>query len=335
LADLDGDGHVDLLSGSWPGEIHFFKGGPGRTFAAPVKLKHKTGKSINVGGGPRKSGTDMILVAGDATFEDTEKGRFIVYDGERIEIPEGCEGGITGTASAVHAVDWDGDKDLDLLVGEIRGGVHLVSNEGTPTAPAFGKATQLRFGLMLPVQVSGDAGPFTADWDGDGDLDLLVGSGDGSVVLFRNAGALPPRLGPPEQLVPPSSSGYGDKAPTEPMPGHRTKVCAADWNGDGRLDLLVGDFATQKAVRPEPTPEERAEHERIQKECDETMGRYRELWAKVSGPTRVKDEAEGKKAAEELSAVQRKLQELSAKLPRKTESHGWVWLYLRRSPTAG
>ena len=29
----------------------------------------------------------------------------------------------------------------------------------------------------------------------------------------------------------------------------RAKVCVADWNGDGRLDLLVGDFATQK---PEP-----------------------------------------------------------------------------------
>jgi hypothetical protein len=26
----------------------------------------------------------------------------------------------------------------------------------------------------------------------------------------------------------------------------RSKVCAADWNGDGRLDLLVGDFTAQQ-----------------------------------------------------------------------------------------
>ncbi|HEY1378891.1 MAG TPA: VCBS repeat-containing protein, partial [Gemmataceae bacterium] len=103
--DLDGDGIPDLISGSWPGEIFFFKGkGKGR-FEAPVKLKDKNGKTINIGGG-RQEGGDMILVAGDAQYENTAKGTVIVYEGERIEVPEGKEAGITGTASAVHAVDW-------------------------------------------------------------------------------------------------------------------------------------------------------------------------------------------------------------------------------------
>ena len=53
--DLDGDGHLDLLSGSWPGELFFFRGGPERTFAAPVKLKDKDGKTINIGGGIRRT----------------------------------------------------------------------------------------------------------------------------------------------------------------------------------------------------------------------------------------------------------------------------------------
>ena len=135
--DLDGDGIPDLLSGSWPGEIFFFKGKGKGDFDAPIKLKYKTGKTINIGGGRRDSG-DMILVAGDATFENTDKGHVIIYEGERIAIPEGKQGGITGTASAIHAVDWDGDGVIDLLVGDIGGNVYLVPNEGTPQKWAFG-----------------------------------------------------------------------------------------------------------------------------------------------------------------------------------------------------
>jgi hypothetical protein len=188
----------------------------------------------------------MILVAGDARFESTDKGQVIVYEGERIEIPEGKQGGITGTASAVHATDWDGDGDLDLLVGEIHGGVHLVPNEGTRTEPLFGKATQL-VAAGAPVRVQGDAGPFVADWDADGDQDLLVGAGDGSVSLYRSRGGRTPDLGAAEQLVPPGDAKWGADAPAEPRRGARAKVCAADWNGDGLLDLLVGDIAPQKA----------------------------------------------------------------------------------------
>src|SRR2546427_244978 len=70
----------------------------------------------------------------------------IVYEGKGIEIPEGKSGGITGTASSVHAVDWDGDGVIDLLIGDIGGKVYLIRNEGSKTQNAFAKERQLAAG---------------------------------------------------------------------------------------------------------------------------------------------------------------------------------------------
>jgi hypothetical protein len=126
--DLDGDGHIDLISGSWPGEIFFFRGGPRHTFADPVKLKGKFGKTINIGGGRFESADDFLFL-GDATFEKNARGKTAIrFEGEEIEIPEGKQGFISGTATSVHAVDWNSDGKIDLLVGEIDGRVYLVPN---------------------------------------------------------------------------------------------------------------------------------------------------------------------------------------------------------------
>lgn len=105
---------------------------------------------------------------------------------------------------------------------------------------------------------------------------------------------------------------------------------AGDFNGDGRPDLLVGDFATQKPDRPEPTPAERAEHEKVRKALAAQQKRYRELIDKVHGPRRVRKEAELEKVGEELRALNRKMQALQAKLPPEYENRGWVWLFLRK-----
>ncbi len=103
-----------------------------------------------------------------------------------------------------------------------------------------------------------------------------------------------------------------------------------DWNGDGRLDLLVGDFATQKPDLPEPTPEEEQQHDKIRKELEELNGKFAQLIGKVHGPARVKDQDESKKIQQELTDVNNRLQKLRAELPPEYENHGWVWLFLRR-----
>jgi hypothetical protein len=330
LVDLDGDGYPDLLSGSWPGELFFFRGGPGRTFAPPEMLKDKDGHIINIGGGLREQPDGSILIAGNADFEQTPEGTFVKYHGQRLKSTPEKPIAITGTASVVHAVDWDGDGRIDLLVGDIGGAVHLIPNEGTPKRYAFGKPRPLMAGGK-PVRVNGDAGPFVADWDGDGRPDLLVGSGDGSVWYYRNVGTTKaPELAAGVQLVPPAMASFGSDAPKEPRRGMRAKVCAVDWNGDGRLDLLVGDFTTQKPDLPEPTAEQKVVHAKLRKELEAVQSQYGAAVQKIIGPARVKTKAEQDKAHKELQAIGSKMQELRAKLPPESENHGWVWLFLRK-----
>ena len=49
-----------------------------------------------------------------------------------------------GNASTVFAVDWDADKDLDLVLGDIRGNVHVVINEGFSRVAGIRAAHQAR-----------------------------------------------------------------------------------------------------------------------------------------------------------------------------------------------
>ncbi len=155
-------------------------------------------------------------------------------DGKRINIDR---------ASAIFAADWDSDGDLDLVHGGIKGEVHLIPNDGDAKEYRFGKAQNLKAGGRTIRVNHGDAGPCVADWDGDGLADLLLGSGAGGVVWHRNVGtAKKPRLAEGKPLVPETATLFGPAGGEKPASGMRTKVGVTDWNEDGRLDLVVGDF---------------------------------------------------------------------------------------------
>ena len=80
--------------------------------------------------------------------------------------------------------DLDDDGDLDLVMGEWDGDTHYYENTGTHSQPTF----RIRFGDANPlvgVEADEDSALTFADLDDDGDLDLVVGEWDGTLILLR------------------------------------------------------------------------------------------------------------------------------------------------------
>jgi hypothetical protein len=60
------------------------------------------------------------------------------------------------------------------------------------------------------------------------------------------------------------------------------------------------------------------------------LNRYGELIDKLMGDSRVRTEAKREKIQKELSEVGDRMQAMREKLPREYDTHGWVWLFLRK-----
>jgi hypothetical protein len=135
-------------------------------------------------------------------------------------------------------------------------------------------------------------------------------------------------------------------------PGGRTKPCVADWNCDGKLDLLVGDYLSVAKPDKKLTPAERSKLAILEKREAAYQKRmfavYEKLMEKARREAKVRSSfarmtiAESKRLSEASMRLYRKdasLQKLSqegssisralAPLRSAPEAHGFVWVYLR------
>jgi len=123
-------------------------------------------------------------------------------------------------------VQWAGTQDL--ILGDRDGYVTLYLNMGTRESPRYDAGTKLKAGEK-EIKVRSPSAPYLVDWNEDGKMDLLVGNGGGYLHLFLNQGS--------GEFAPGVMVRAGSK---DLDVGSNASPFVADWNEDGKKDLVMG-----------------------------------------------------------------------------------------------
>jgi len=179
VIDWDGDGHLDIVVGNFDGSLQL--------------------------------------------FQQTSEGQIV----ELIGAKNPFSAIYVGSWASPSVGDWDGDGDLDLVVGDITGRLHYFQQT------AQGQLVNLttKEDPFSGIDVGSYAAPSVGDWDGDGDLDLVVGDHSGGLRFFEQTSQ--------GQLV--ELSGLENPFEGIELGSQSSTPSMVDWDGDGQLDFVVGD----------------------------------------------------------------------------------------------
>jgi hypothetical protein len=217
--DFDGDGTQDILAGDMKGQIWFFRNIGGKQafeLDQPVMLE---------AGGKKITGARAIY----ERYKDAKgKRRFRV----KKTIPGNHK--LAQKYTKIDVGDLNGDGLPDIIVGHTQPRFLVYYNQGKKGAYKYGDPEILK----PPGKISSRPSPHLADWNGDGKLDIIAGGNDGKLRFFANQGT---------EKKPLFARGVALTAGGKEIhQGYRTAAATADWNGDGKLDLLMGNAYASK-----------------------------------------------------------------------------------------
>lgn len=322
FVDFNGDGHTDIVAGTFSGSPYVALGN-GEGFHQPEMINDRDGERIVLN-------------------------QFWNYETKKWDSTTRCdpEGGApaSGHGTSAFAVDWDGDGDFDLLLGDYDGGyLYLRENEGKPGEPAFARKNVLVEAGGKPIKVDKMATMRVVDFNGDGTPDLLLGSvadayingTGGGVFAFANSSKrLPPKLAAPVTWVAPSRKGAS--SPTRPDAGLYMDV--ADHDSDGDLDLIVGGYSMWTPPAPQLTAAQKArvaELEARQKELTAKNSKLNEAYSEAGAGLGEEEQRaaraavlkEQSKTRQKISAELKEVRDELEPLTPGQKRQSFVWLY--------
>ncbi len=188
LADLNGDGKLDLIYGTASGPLMYYcnTGTP----TAPVWTQNTKlfGGVMDVGGA---SSPFFFDFDGDSDFDmicGTQLGNIKYYENTGTVTACAWKENSSGFSTLKHSIysavtlgDINADSLADAIVGDLNGNLYLHVNTGT----GFSLDNNHLTGIVL----NGFSVPRLIDFDSDGDLDLVAGNEDGNLFYYKNQGS--------------------------------------------------------------------------------------------------------------------------------------------------
>ena len=234
--DYDGDGDLDLAVGNGGQPNLLYRNDGGSPDGTPIFTvawsSVEADDTRSVAWGDFDGDGDLDLAVGNAGKSNRlYRNDDIAPDGTPIFTVAWSSVEADDTRSVAWG-DYDGDGDLDLAVGNDGNPNRLYRNDGIALdgTPVFTR-------VWSAAQSDPSYSVAWGDYDGDGDLDLAAGNNDQPNRLYRNDGGTPD--GAPIFTVAWSSVEADDTR----------SVAWGDYDGDGDLDLAVGNKGSHRLYR--------------------------------------------------------------------------------------
>lgn len=276
LADFDGDGDLDLITGEFLDKMTYFQ-----NVGTATKPEFAAGQFLENAEGLIKMDLEMIIPVAVDWDQDGKIDLVVGDEDGRVALVRNTgelKGGIPvfespkyfrqkadnlkfGALVTPVSFDWDQDGDLDIIAGNSAGYISFIENLQDGKTPKWaepvlltvdGKPFRSQAGKNGSIQGPAEAkwGYTTlsvADWDGDGKADIIFNGIWGKVEWLRNLGD--GNLAKPElvkvdwqgQQVPSPAWNWWKPQSDELAPQWRTTPVAIDWNEDGLMDLVMLD----------------------------------------------------------------------------------------------